>query len=142
MRSDPRESAGVDSLTVTVAGLCLLSCLGALSVWWAAGQVLDAAADHNAYVAIIGPGDEMVSDNAQLEQQVNGARAALGQARQLSLALAFGSVAILGGLVWRLVVGVGSQPKPAPAGQGRAKNAPSSVMIKAASRGSRSRQRA
>lgn len=119
MERKSTDEAGADPVLVCLAGLVLLCLVGSLSVYWAAGQVLTAAADHNAYVMIIGPGDKMVSDNAELEAQVNDARSALAGARQLALALALATAAIGTALMVRVATRVGVAPGSSPRKAGK-----------------------
>lgn len=111
-------------MLVSLAGLVLLCLVGSLSVYWAAGQVLNAAADHEAYVVMIGPGDNLHSDNARLESQVNGARSALAAARELSLALAIATAGIGMALCFRLARRVGAKGCNALEGKPGGKKAP------------------
>ena len=98
-------------MLVTLWGLLALAALSSLGVWYAAGQILEAAHDPHTHALFI-TDDGFKADSQAMEGQLNDARAGLIAARTQALALFGGCLALGAALVWRVVRGVGRDRSP------------------------------
>lgn len=92
------------NLLSAVVGCCLLSGLCSLIVWATANQILCSIQDANVMALLITdtPGQTFVADDSKLADNLNQAKSALLTCRDISLALAVGTMMVGLAVFWRL----------------------------------------
>lgn len=98
----PNPSEGENNLLIAICGLTVAAGVTAIASAYIAEFVVSTMGDSNSMALLLGA-NNIASDSADLERQLNTARTALRTVRDLGMALGVGSVGVGAAVVVRLL---------------------------------------